>query len=109
MRRDGGHPPQQCFDQLTVRRSLVPVNATRRASSSHPEVESTSGLSARCEVLGGNVVEELPEPLDLVFLLVGNLDAGGVEHGVRAENRDAAAQRQSDRVQRAAADAHPAL
>src|SRR5690348_3989148 len=44
------------------------------------------------EVLGRDLVEELAELLDLVLLLVRDLDAGRVEHGVRAEDGGVAAQ-----------------
>src|SRR4051794_26010343 len=55
------------------------------------------------EVLRRDGVEELPELLDLVLLLVRDLDPGGVQDGVRTENLDLGPQREREGVGRARA------
>src|SRR5690606_25214185 len=52
------------------------------------------------EVLRGNRVEELPELLDLVLLLIRNDQAGLVQHGLVGVDGHAGAQRKSDGVTR---------
>src|SRR3954454_16512579 len=45
-----------------------------RVREAHPEPASGLGFFARHEVVGIDVVEELPELLDLVLLRLGHLD-----------------------------------
>jgi hypothetical protein len=48
----------------------------------------------RLKILGRYIVEELPEPLNLGFLLVRNRDAGRIENDFFGINRGAGADRQ---------------
>ena len=80
-------------------------------SNPQPTRSRGSGLvgSAALEVLGRDLVEELPELLDLVLLLVGHREAGLVEHVLGADDRGAGAQREGDRVRGPGADLDAAV
>src|SRR6201994_139173 len=64
----------------------------------------TSALRRLAEVLGRDLVEELAELLDFVFLLVGDRHPDLVQDLVGGEDRGAGPQRQRDRVRRPGAD-----
>src|SRR3954453_9149087 len=63
-----------------------------------PASGSAAGSGACTEVPGGDLVEELPELLDRVLLLVRDLDADLVEQLLCPEDRCSGADGQGDRV-----------
>src|SRR5690242_2230525 len=89
--------------RVTVRQEPRPSPAPGR------RLLAGTGLVGGLEVLGGDLLQELLEPLDLVVLLLGDGDAGLVEQRLLGEDRGAGAQRQRDRVGGPRADLDPAV
>src|ERR1022692_2544464 len=82
------------------------ISALSHSLAAQPPVAQLRWRSSggAAEVFRGNRVEELPELLDLVLLLVRDRDPRLVEYLLAREDRGAGAQREGDGVRRPGAD-----